>query len=140
MNFYRCTTCEQVYEEFDCQIETRVSRPGAWGCGDSDCDSCYEDRLTPVAFCPVDGSEMKPVREDGMKSYTVCQTILAYDTFEEDDIPAGMTPAEYAEQRYCEETGSLDSHSIQVWADDEHLGAVQYDDQDREIEIEEEES
>lgn len=54
-----------------------------------------------------------------MKSYTVTQRVYAYDTFEEDEIPEGMTPAEYAEQRYCHEIGDLDSHTLLVYEDNE---------------------
>jgi hypothetical protein len=46
------------------------------------------------------------------KQYTVIQRIYCYDAFEESDIPEGMTAAQYAEARYCEETGDPDSHEL----------------------------
>ena len=48
------------------------------------------------------------------KSYTVTQRVYSYDTFEESDIPEGMTPEQYAEYRYCEGMGDLDSHDLML--------------------------
>ena len=49
-----------------------------------------------------------------MASYTVTQRIYHYDSFESEDIPEGLTPAEYAEERYGEGFGDLDSHELLV--------------------------
>ena len=46
------------------------------------------------------------------KSYTVTQRVYSYDAFEEEDIPAGMTAEQYAEARYTEGCGDLDSHDL----------------------------
>jgi hypothetical protein len=54
-----------------------------------------------------------------MKTYTVCQRVYCYDTFDESDIPEGLTPIEYAEQRYEEELGDPDSHELYLIGEDE---------------------
>ncbi len=62
-----------------------------------------------------------------MASYTVTQRVYCYDSFETEDIPEGMSPAEYAEQRYCESLGGdIDSHSLLIFEDNEII----YDDED----------
>jgi hypothetical protein len=63
-DFYYCPTCEGVRGEDDAEISTRVSRPSSWGCGNPDCEACFEDRPTPVAFCPVDGVMMTLIPDD----------------------------------------------------------------------------
>ena len=63
-DFYYCATCEGVRGEDDVEISSRVSRPGAYGCGLPGCDSCYMDRLSPVAFCPEDGAIMSLIDDD----------------------------------------------------------------------------
>lgn len=52
------------------------------------------------------------------QSYTVTQRVYSYDTFEASDIPEGMTPSEYAEQRYCEGMGDIDTHTLLVFKGD----------------------
>ena len=52
------------------------------------------------------------------KSYTVTQRVYSYDTFEESDIPEGMTPERYAEYRYAEGWSDLDSHTLLVFEGD----------------------
>jgi len=54
-----------------------------------------------------------------MASYTVTQRVYAYDTFESEDIPEGMTPAQYAEKRYCDSIGDLDTHTLLVIEDND---------------------
>jgi len=59
-----------------------------------------------------------------MKSYTVTQRVYSYDAFEEDDIPAGMTAEQYAEARYVDGCGDLDSHEIMLVIEEDGKPAV----------------
>ena len=53
-----------------------------------------------------------------MASYTVTQRVYFFDTFESEDIPEGMTPAEFAEQRYSDDgIGVLDGHTLLIFED-----------------------
>ena len=63
-DFYYCEACDEVRGEDDTEISTRVSRPGAWGCGLPGCDSCHMDRPSPVAFCPEDGAIMTLIDDE----------------------------------------------------------------------------
>ena len=64
MEYYYCETCESALGEGDVAISTRVARPGAWGCGNPDCDQCCEDRPSPVAFCLLDGTTVAAIPDD----------------------------------------------------------------------------
>jgi len=48
------------------------------------------------------------------KSYTVTQRVYSYDSFEEEDIPEGMTAQQYAEERYCDGYGDIDDHDLML--------------------------
>ena len=49
-----------------------------------------------------------------MASYTVTQVRTYIDTFDEIDIPEGMSYEEYAESRYEDGYGTIDSHELMV--------------------------
>ena len=49
-----------------------------------------------------------------MARYLVIQHVEFTDSFEDSDIPEGMTAHEYAEARYVDSLGDLDSHTIEL--------------------------
>ena len=49
-----------------------------------------------------------------MAKYLVIQHVEFTDSFEDSDIPEGMTAHEYAEARYVDSLGDLDSHTIEL--------------------------
>ena len=50
-----------------------------------------------------------------MKTYTITQRVYFYKMFEESEIPAGMTPEQYAETIYKEDGfGEIDDHSCMI--------------------------
>ena len=79
MNYYYCETCSEMLDSDDIVNEWRVSRAGAWGCGNPLCDSCYTDRAIPLALCVGCGSIVEVIEDDDIDS-------SIFDYVKQDDL------------------------------------------------------